>query len=50
MIIKSYPTTDSAAITYNPYVTQDIDFFVIEAHNRTVSLILIEDVSNAKNS
>ena len=47
-IIKNRTTTDSKGTAYNPYSTEDIDFFAIEAHNRAVSLIFIGDVCNAE--
>ncbi len=31
-----------------PYTTNDIDYFVVEAHNRAVNLIFIGDISNAE--
>lgn len=47
-IIKSRSTIGSDGTAYNPYSSEDIDFFAIEAHNKAVSLIFIGDVCNAE--
>lgn len=40
------PSSDG--VTPHPYSVADIDFFVIEAHNRACSLMFMGDISNAE--
>ena len=39
---------DLAAGDSITYATNDIDYFVVEAHNRAVSLIFVGDITNAE--
>ena len=46
--IKASSSDENLTSTNYPYTTEDMDYFVIEAHNRAVSLLYIGDFVNAE--